>query len=365
GCRFFVGDTQSADLEVIAPKARVQPLLHSRSDWASILFTSGSTGEPKACVNSFSNHFYSALGANENMPLEPADRWLLSLPLFHVGGLGVLFRTMLSGASVVIPPEPSLSASLDFTEPTHLSLVHTQLYRLLQDSARLASLRRYRGILLGGSAFPEPLIRQAVEERLCIHTSYGSTEMSSQITATPPRASLEELLTSGRLLRYRNLWFAEDGEIHVSGKTLFLGYWNGETLTRPEKEGGFPTGDLGFLDEGGNLLIKGRKDNLFIAGGENISPEEIERHLIQLKDVAEAVVVPIPDPEYGALPAAFIRTLSGAPAHRVDLTPIRRSLPGLKIPRRVWDLPADPGRLKPSRSELRNLAEKLLLQERA
>ncbi|MDZ7371292.1 MAG: AMP-binding protein [candidate division KSB1 bacterium] len=365
GCRFFVGDTQSADLEVIAPKARVQPLLHSRSDWASILFTSGSTGEPKACVNSFSNHFYSALGANENMPLEPADRWLLSLPLFHVGGLGVLFRTMLAGASVVIPPEPSLSASLDFAEPTHLSLVHTQLYRLMQDSATVDFLRRYRGILLGGSAFPDALIRQAVDEGIIIHTSYGSTEMSSQITATPRGASLAELLTCGRLLPYRSLHFTQDGEILVSGKTLFLGYWDGETLTRPENEGFFSTGDLGRLDENGNLLIYGRRDNLFKAGGENISPEEIERLLLRIEDVAEAIVVPIPDPEYGALPVAFIRTFSGKPANRLDLTSLRRTLPGLKIPRRVWDLPADQGRLKPSRSELSRLAEKLLLQEKA
>ncbi|MDZ7316423.1 MAG: AMP-binding protein, partial [candidate division KSB1 bacterium] len=116
GCRFFYGPGEkSPELLSFQPKAR--SIAQDRSQWATILFTTGSTGEPKACVHTFRNHFYSALGANENMPLTAGDRWLLSLPLFHVGGLGVLFRTMLSGASVVIPPEPSLSASLDFTEP--------------------------------------------------------------------------------------------------------------------------------------------------------------------------------------------------------------------------------------------------------
>ena len=72
-------------------------------DWATIIFTSGSTGSPKAVVHSLANHFYNALGANEQMPLNPGDRWLLSLPMYHVSGLAILFRTLLSGAAMVIP----------------------------------------------------------------------------------------------------------------------------------------------------------------------------------------------------------------------------------------------------------------------
>ena len=92
--------------------------------WASIIFTSGSTGSPKAVVHSLANHFYSALGANQLMPLNPGDRWMMSLPLYHVGGLAIFFRTLLSGATMIVPSEKlTLAETLTNKKISHLSLL--------------------------------------------------------------------------------------------------------------------------------------------------------------------------------------------------------------------------------------------------
>ena len=94
------------------------------------VFTSGSTGTPKAVLHSYGNHYYNALGSNTNLPLAPGDRWLLDLPLYHVGGLGILFRSLLAGSTVVMPDRgETLDAVLSRYEVTHLSVVVTQLHR--------------------------------------------------------------------------------------------------------------------------------------------------------------------------------------------------------------------------------------------
>ncbi|MDQ3864187.1 MAG: AMP-binding protein, partial [Actinomycetota bacterium] len=124
---------------------------------------------------------------------------------------------------------------------------------------------------------------------------------------------------------------SERGEILVRGETLFAGYVEGEELDRPLDAGGwFHTGDLGELDENGYLRVRGRMDNLFISGGENIQPEEIEEALCRLEGIHEAVVVPVPDEEFGARPVAFVRTDDG------ELEDLARKLepvlPRFKIP---------------------------------
>ncbi len=293
---------------------------------ATIIFTSGSTGARKAALHTLGNHYYSALGSNANIPLAPGDRWLHSLPLYHVGGLAILFRCLLAGATVALP-EPGATLGGAIAGSTHVSLVSTQLLRLLREEE--LDPAGLRAILLGGSSIPPPLIDEALVRGLPIHTSYGLTEMASQVTATPPGASQEELHTSGRPLPHRELSICEDGEILVRGETLFMGYVeSGSPDPALDADGWFHTGDLGELGADGYLRVRGRKDNLFVSGGENIQPEEIEEALCRLEGVEDAVVVPIPDAEFGFRPVAFVR--GGR------LTDLSRSLepvlPRFKIP---------------------------------
>jgi o-succinylbenzoate---CoA ligase len=296
---------------------------------ATIIFTSGSTGAPKAALHTFGNHYYSALGSNVNIALRPGDRWLHSLPLYHVGGLSILFRCLLARATVALPqPGTTLGESIGGLAATHISLVSTQLSRLLRESADLGGLE---AILMGGGPVPSSLVDEALARGLPLHTSYGLTEMASQVTTTPPGASLKELRTSGRALPGREVSISDGGEILVRGETLFAGYVEGEELVLPlDAEGWFHTGDLGELDEDSYLRVGGRMDNLFISGGENVQPEEVEEALCQLEGVDEAVVVPVPDEEFGARPVAFVRAAGREPEELAqELEPV---LPRFKIP---------------------------------
>jgi o-succinylbenzoate---CoA ligase len=295
---------------------------------ATIIFTSGSTSIPKAALHTFGNHYYNALGSNANITLRPGDRWLHSLPLYHVGGLSILFRCLLAKATVALPePGDPLGEAIAGPAATHISLVSTQLSRLLRENADLGGLE---AVLMGGGPVPPSLVDEALARGLPLHTSYGLTEMASQVTTTPPDASIEELRTAGRVLPNREVSISERGEIMVRGETLFAGYVDGEELDRPlDQEGWFHTGDLGELGEAGYLRVGGRIDNLFISGGENVQPEEIEEALCRLEGVDEAVVVPVPDEQFGARPIAFVRTDGGVRELSGELESV---LPRFKIP---------------------------------
>ncbi len=324
---------------------------------ATILFTSGSSGAPKPAVHSFGNHHASAHASNRNIPLAPGDRWLLSLPLYHVGGIGVIFRCWLGGAAVALPtPGEDMTDTLRRHTVTHVSLVGTQLHRMLREDRAAKTLIGMRAILLGGGAIGEGLVREAEANNLRIHTSYGMTETSSQIVCTRPGDTSAHLKTSGRPLTEGTVAISSEGEILVRGQTLFLGYLDGESVIRQSNpEGWFATGDLGAMDDDGYLRVTGRRDNLIVSGGENIQPEEVEAALANIEGVAEAMVVPVAEEEFGQRPVAFVRMDEDAPSIpderlRAELA---RTLPRFKIPVTFHPWPEDsaqPG-FKPSRAE--------------
>ena len=324
---------------------------------ATIIFTSGSSGAPKAALHTFGNHYHSALGSNTNIALRPGDRWLHSLPLYHVGGLSILFRCMLAGATVALPqPGTSLGESIAGLGATHVSLVSTQLSWLLREDAYLVGLE---AVLMGGGPVPPSLVDEALARGLPLHTSYGLTEMASQVTTTLPGASIEELRTAGRVLPNREVSISKSGEILVRGETLFAGYVEGEEPDRPlDAEGWFHTRDLGEIDESGYLRVGGRMDNLFISGGENIQPEEIEEVLCRLDGIDEAVVVPVLDEEFGARPVAFVRAAGRMPEELArKLEPL---LPRFKIPISFHPWPEEARRgMKADRAVLREWARRM------
>lgn len=333
----------------------------------TVILTSGSSGTPRAAVHSLRNHVSAARAANANLPLAPGDRWLLSLPLYHVSGMAILFRCAMARAAVVVPPEKMpLEDALEKFDATHASLVPTQLRRLLAAPAGDERLRRMKGVLLGGAPLDSALAARAVDAGVPLVCSYGMTETAAQICATRPGADTEELQSSGRPLAPDTVRIAADGTIEVGGTTLFLGYYEEDGgVRRPETtEGWFRTGDTGYFDAHGLLHVSGRADAMFISGGENIHPEEIEAALCALPGIIRAVVVPAPDMEYDAVPAAFVELSTGTSLAtgqwRADL---RRSLPGYKIPRYFFHWPETcPAQVKPDRPafarEARNMLEK-------
>ena len=313
-----------------------------------LLFTSGSSAHPKIAALSYDNFLASATGSIPPCHLQEHSRWLLSLPLFHVGGIGILFRCILSHSCIVLSKEKPPRA-LEQNKITHLSLVPTQLYRLLQEPPAYKTLEC---ILLGGAPIPPELLVQAKKRNFPVFSTYGMTEMSSQIT-----------MDQGKVLPFREVQIASDGEILVKGKTLFKGYLQEDMLFLPLIDGWFATKDLGEWDASDNLVIKGRKDLLFISGGENISPEEIERALCSLTGIYLAVVVPIPDEEYGERPFAFIHNTCGTSAEEIRER-LLSVLPKFCIPKQIVSLPGDlvENSIKWDRKALRKLALTTLLK---
>lgn len=269
---------------------------------ANVILTSGSSGIPKAAVHCLANHIANAEGARSLIQLEQGDAWLLSLPLFHIGGLAILNRCALVGACVVMPDQTlSLSQQIDQDKLTHMSLVPAQLSTLLADTN--SQLKSIKALLLGGGAVSIDLLAHLKQSNIASYTSYGMTEMGSQITTGP---ALNDG-SSGKLLPKRELKIV-DGVIWVRGECLFMGYLTASGIDRSvDHEGWFYTKDRGEWDENGNLHILGRIDNMFICGGENIQPEEIEAALKQHPDIDDAIVFAEPDSTFGNLPAAILR----------------------------------------------------------
>ena len=329
---------------------------------ASIVFTSASSGRPKAVLQTYGNHYYSAYGASLNVRLRSDDCWLLSLPLYHVGGLGILFRCVQTGAAVaVMTPSDSLDQALPKFPVTHLSVVPTQLRRLIAQDVPAEVRKRLKAVLVGGSGVSAELLEAARAAGYPVIPSYGLSEMNSQVTACTPFGPREKANTAGKVLRHREVRIAEDGEIQVKGQTLFSGYVEQGRVDLPvDEDGWFSTGDLGRLDEDGYLTVSGRKDSMFVSGGENIYPEEIEQVMLGMDGVHQAVVVPVPSEEYGARPVAFLDR-SGSVTDDALRKQLQGMLPKFKIPDAFYPWPEEDrarGAMKPERFWFREQAEK-------
>jgi len=213
----------------------------------------------------------------------------------------------------------------------------------LNDNNNHALLHSLKCILLGGSAIPKTLIEQAVKLGLNIYLSYGLTEMSSQVATGKVGADNKANI---KVLPYRELTISPEGEILVRGEVLFKGYITGNKLNLPQSMSfsnafvgnldknvpWFPTGDMGHLDKENNLTISGRRDSMFISGGENIHPEEIEKALLNIKGIEHAIVVPKDDKEYGQRPVAFIKFSKDPLPEDEIIQTLQALLPKFKIP---------------------------------
>ena len=285
-----------------------EPSNYLLNNLTNIILSSGTSASPKYIVHDYSNHYYSALGSNKNIKLNNESKWLLSLPLYHVGGLAILFRTLIAGSHLIIPDSTnSLTYCITTTYPSHYSFVFTQFQQLINNKILLNIFRNSQVILLGGSMIPENIVKYSWNNKLPIYTSYGSSEMSSQITTTN-KFELNDLLSSGLILDFRSIKISDNNEILLKGKTLFKGYYlNNKILNPTDENGWFHSGDLGKIDSKGRLYVLGRKDNMFISGGENIYPEKIEKELLKIKGVNKCLVLAVDNIKFGKRPVCLLK----------------------------------------------------------
>ncbi|MGF1778051.1 o-succinylbenzoate--CoA ligase [Vibrio nomapromontoriensis] len=271
---------------------------------ASIIFTSGSTGQPKAVVHTVEQHLASASGLLERFTYRDTDSWLLSLPMFHVSGLAIIWRWLSAGAQLKIAGGVF---SQDIADVSHASLVVTQLKRII-DQRIPNQLKR---VLLGGSHIPTDLIEQAQALGIAMWMGYGMTETASTVTAK----LVDRHSSSGTALPHREVNL-QGQRILVKGEVLSQGYfYQGHLRALALTDGWFDTGDLGRWSEHRELIVTGRADNLFISGGENIHCEEIEAVLNRLPNIIQSIIVPVGCDEFGARPVAVIQRADNNSEH--------------------------------------------------
>ncbi|HEB4091821.1 TPA: o-succinylbenzoate--CoA ligase [Enterobacter cloacae] len=273
---------------------------------ASMTLTSGSTGLPKAAVHTCGAHLASAEGVLALMPYGEDDDWLLSLPLFHVSGQGILWRWLQAGARLTVREKQPLEQALQGC--THASLVPTQLWRLLNTHQRIA----LKAVLLGGAAIPVELTQQARAQGISTFCGYGLTEFASTVCAKEADGEPDV----GSALPGREVQVV-NGEVWIKAQSMASGYWrDGALLPLTNSEGWFATRDRGELHDG-RLTILGRMDNLFFSGGEDIQPESLERIIATHPHISQVFIVPLNDAEFGQRPVAVVECEPGTDITRL------------------------------------------------
>jgi O-succinylbenzoic acid--CoA ligase len=297
-----------------------------------VIHTSGTSGRPKPVELTYANLHASALASADALGVDPDDRWLCPLPLFHVGGLSVLIRCAIHATTAVLHRRfdaQRVKGVLESGEVTLASLVPTMLQRLRQAGLRQAP--SLRTIALGGGPVPPGLLEWAAGTGIPVTPVYGMTETSSQVVAGMP----------GRPLRGVELRIAGEEEILVRGPMVAAGAC--------AEDGWLHTGDRGRLDEQGRLHVLGRLKEIIVSGGENVSPIEVEEALLAHPAVADAGVTGAPDPDWGEIVTAFVVLRDGATAEE-----LRAWCRGRLAPPKV------PKRIEPVQRLPRNAAGKLL-----
>jgi O-succinylbenzoic acid--CoA ligase len=301
----------------------------------AVLATSGTSGSARLAVLSRRALRASAEASARNLGWQPGDRWLVALPLAHVGGMAILVRCLLARQTAVLVPPGDTGAIVDALAKDDivlLSLVPAQLERLLDVWPRREPPPRLRALLLGGDRVsPEVLDRARAWPVL---VTYGLTETCSHVTCQPYGTRPHRDLGAGPPLPGVELRIVEK-RVHVRGSQLFSGYW-GESGPALDPEGWLVTGDLGRLDASGNLHVLGRTSDLIITAGENVHPAEVEALLESLPGVEAACVFGVKDSRFGELvAAALVPAGSSPPDDRAIVARLDAELATFKHPRRI------------------------------
>ncbi len=275
---------------------------------ALILFTSGSSGKPKAVQLSFNNLFQSALTSNKVLTQTEKDKWLASLPFYHIGGFSIIVRAITSGSSIIIPDSLStkdLVNSIEKDKPTLASLVSNQLQNFVDQN--FIPNKEMRNVLLGGGFSNNEMILNAVEKGWKIAKVYGSTETSSFVCFMNTEEVKKNPSASGKAIYPNKIIIEEDGEILVQSSAVMKGYYNNEEETSSKLKNGFYyTGDIGRLDHEGYLFVEARRNDLIVTGGENVNPFEIEKTILTHKSVSEVCVIGLEDKKWGQVVLAAV-----------------------------------------------------------
>ena len=284
-----------------------------KSDWvASIMYTSGTTGKPKGVLQTFGNHFYSAVSSALNLGLSSADKWLCVAPIFHISGFSIIMRGLIYGMTVRLVEKfraEEIERILANETVTIMSVVPFMLKKLIQQQNKTNTHYNsaFRCMLLGGGTIDRETLEICLPRSIPVVQCYGMTETCSQIVALRSVDALLKLGSVGQPLFSTQLKLSKDGEILLKTPALTPGYLNlPDKLPSKMIDGWYRTGDIGHLDKEGYLYIDGRADEMLISGGENIFPQEVEQVYQRYPQINEVAVVGQNDSVWGQVPVAFV-----------------------------------------------------------
>ena len=284
---------------------------------AVVMFTSGTTGRSKAVPLTWENLCGSAAVSNASLNRHGEGLWQIALPLYHVGGLQMVVRSLLNANPFILYQRfdaERVLADAARRGATHISVVDKMLRDMLA-SSHASGVGRYECILLGGGPLNAQTLGRALAMRARVYASYGMTETASQIAnslVTPGFTGGMSLL-EGYEARIVDAGPDGFGRLAVRGPGLFGGYLNARAAYTAD--GFFLTGDTAAIAPDGMLYVKERTDDMFISGGENVYPAEIREKLLRVPGVADAYIFGAPDDTWGRRPVGFIeRGGAAAPA---------------------------------------------------
>jgi acyl-CoA synthetase (AMP-forming)/AMP-acid ligase II len=334
-----------------AAAAAVKP-----DDLSDIIFTSGTTGRPKGAMVTHSQSVRLFQQWSRNVGLRAGDRMLVVSPFFHSFGYKAGIVACLVTRATVLPVTVlDVDATLGFVEREKATVIPgaPTLYATFLEHPTLSSydVSSVRLAVTGASVVPTELIRRMRDELgfASVLTAYGLTECCGYATGCRPGDPDEVVsLTSGRAVQDvevavvdgtgKAVPVGEPGEVVVRGYNVMVGYWNDPEATAEavDADGWLHTGDVGVLDEAGNLRITDRMKDMYVVGGFNAYPAEVEQVLVRHDAVSEAAVIGVPDQRLGEVGKAFVVTRTGATVTDDELIAwCRERLAGYKVPRSV------------------------------
>ncbi len=356
--------TPNADLssrrDLDEPDASAYPSTRcDLDDPAFILYTSGSTGFPKGVQYTHGMLFWNSINTGFSITVNSDSRTVTCMPPFHTGGWNVLLTPFFHHGGFVCLMKRfdaiSVVKSLQEERATIFMGVPTML-KMMAETPRFLETRfdHLLYMLVGGEAMPIPLIQRWNEVGVPIRQGYGMTECGPNLTSLHHNDAITRAGSIGRpnfFIQTRIVHpngetckVDEAGELWINGPIVTPGYWNNEKATAEAiQKGWFRTGDRVVEREGGYLYVVDRIKNMYISGGENVYPAEIERVLVAHPMVSEAAVIGIPDPKWGEVGKAYLVATDSASLDTENLLSYcRQNLAKFKIPKRfeiVADLP--------------------------
>jgi len=317
-----------------------------------IMYTAGTTGLPKGAVLTQGCSFWNAVNLELDMGLNSLDRDLLVLPMFHIGGIGLFTLPIIHvGGTVVIQRSFDAANTLRLLRDERVTLVFAVpaifLFLIQHPAFSSEAFKNVRLVMSGGAPLPVSLVRQYHEAGIVLQQGFGMSEASPSISTLPKDLALKKAGSIGRALFHvearvvdedmKDVPLNEIGELVIRGPNVMKEYWKRTEATREAFAGGwFHSGDLARMDEDGDIYIVDRKKDMFISGGENVYPAEVENAIFELPQVAETAVIGVRYEKWGEVGRAIVALKPGTVLTEAEILEfLKGRLAKYKVPRGV------------------------------